>query len=379
VETILKMVVAIGFEGSANKLGIGIIRDGEVEGEATHRAIVMANQVHCPLYIVHVMSKSAAQEVVTARKRGCIVYGEPIAASLATDGSHYWNRCWRHAAAHVMSPPLRPDPSTPNYLMDLLACGDLQLTGTDNCTFNTSQKALGKDNFAAIPNGVNGVEDRMSLIWEKGVHSGKMDPCRYVAVTSTNAAKIFNIYPRKGRIAVGSDADIVVWDPEATRVISKDTHHHACDFNIFEGMEVHGVPVVVVTGGRVVLEDGKLQVTQGAGRFVHTPGNNPIIYDRVRQRERVRRPVPVPREPYTGEVFDLATELERNATVADTAAAAVAPASDSNIHLRGKTSGGGRHLQESSFSLSGEQIDDHKKTPHKKITQPPGGGSSFQF
>ena len=137
------------------------------------------------------------------------------------------------------------------------------------------------------------------------------------------------------------------------------------------------MPVVVVQGGRVVLEDGKLQVTQGAGRFVPTPGNNPIIYDRVRQRERVnsnfspqfsiqfsvlyvnvsifvflqmnyqvRRPVPVPREPYTGEVFDLATELERNATVADTAASALAPASDAgNIHLRGKTSGGGRHLQ----------------------------------
>jgi len=163
-------------------------------------------------------------------------------------------------------------------------------------------------------------------------------------VTSTNAAKIFNIYPRKGRIAVGSDADIVVWDPEATRVISKETHHHACDFNIFEGMEVHGVPLVVITGGRVVLEDGKLQVTQGAGRFVPTPGNNPIIYDRVRQRERVRKPAPVPREPYTGEVFDLATEMA-NAHVSDSTAPA--PAADpNNIHLRGKTSGGGRNLQE---------------------------------
>lgn len=260
--------------------------------------------------------------------------------------------------------------------MDLLACGDLQLTGTDNCTFNSNQKALGKDNFTAIPNGVNGVEDRMSLIWEKGVHSGKMDPCRYVAVTSTNAAKIFNIYPRKGRIAVGSDADIVVWDPEATRTISKETHHHACDFNIFEGMVVHGVPLVVITGGKVVLEDGKLQVTQGAGRFIPTPGNNPTIYDRVRQRERVRKPVPVLREPYTGDVIDLAEEVARNATITDSADNVADPA---NINVRGKTNAGGRNLQESSFSFAGDQIDDHKKTPQKKITQPPGGGSSFQF
>lgn len=130
------------------------------------------------------------------------------------------------------------------------------MTGSDNCTFNKNQKELGLGDFTKIPNGVNGVEDRMSLVWERGVHNGLLDPCRFVAITSTNAAKIFNIYPQKGRIgisgrtlhrlyiillnifslcaAVGSDADIVVWNPQATRTISKDTHHHACDFNIFE-------------------------------------------------------------------------------------------------------------------------------------------------
>ena len=123
----------------------------------------------------------------------------------------------------------------PRYLMELLANGDLQCTGTDNCTFTSKQKAMGINDFTKIPNGVNGIEDRMAIIWERGVHAGVMTPERFVGATSTTAARIFNIYPRKGCIAPGSDADVVVWDPTKTRVISAKTHHHAVDFNIFEG------------------------------------------------------------------------------------------------------------------------------------------------
>lgn len=285
--------------------GHEMCRPEEVETEAVKRAIMLANQTRCPLYVVHVMSKSAADEISAAKRKGIVVFGEPIAASLGTDGTNYWHKCWRHAAGHVMGPPLRPDKTTPSYLMDLLANGDLDCTGTDNCTFSGNQKALGKDDFRSIPNGVNGVEDRMSVVWEKGVYTGKMDVCRFVDVTSTTAAKIFNLYPRKGCIAVGSDADIVVWDPDQTRVISAKTHHQAVDFNIFEGLECHGVPVYVISRGKVVVDHGKVDVVKGSGKFVPRQPWTDFVYSRVYQRDKVDQPQKVEREPYTGPVIDL--------------------------------------------------------------------------
>uniref|UniRef100_A0A7S4L6I6 dihydropyrimidinase n=1 Tax=Paramoeba aestuarina TaxID=180227 RepID=A0A7S4L6I6_9EUKA len=299
-----KQLIAKGVTGPE---GHALSREEEIEGEATHRACVLAHTVNCPLYIVHVMSKAAADAVVRARAQGWNVYGEPIAAGLGTDGSHCWHHDWRHAAAYVMGPPLRNDPTVKRYLMEKLANGDLQATGTDNCTFNGNQKALGKDDFTKIPNGVNGIEDRMAIIWTKGVtESGLLTPSKFVEVTSTNAAKIFNVYPQKGSISVGADADIVVWNGDASRVISAKTHHHAVDFNIFEGMEVQGIADVTISRGRIVWRDGKLLTEQGWGKYVQRKPWGPI-YDSVPIRDKLkeRHQKKVEREPYTGPVIQL--------------------------------------------------------------------------
>uniref|UniRef100_A0A915N334 dihydropyrimidinase n=1 Tax=Meloidogyne javanica TaxID=6303 RepID=A0A915N334_MELJA len=271
-------------------------RPEQLEAEATNRACTMAN---CPLYVVHVMTKGflewfnlikgAASAIAAQRQSngGLPIFGEPIAAGLALDGSHYFNEDFSHAAAFVLSPPLSKDPSTPKALMDLLACGQLDLVATDNCTFTCQQKKMGLGDFTKIPNGVNGVEDRMSLVWEKGVCSGKLNPMRFVAVTSTMAAKIFNIYPQKGRIQEGSDADIVIWNPNSNRKISAKTHHHATDFNVFEGMEVRGVPEVTISRGKVVWNCGELKVEPGWGKFVPLLANCQYIFGAQETRENV--------------------------------------------------------------------------------------------
>ncbi|XP_066952636.1 dihydropyrimidinase isoform X4 [Macrobrachium rosenbergii] len=364
-----KKLLELGITGPE---GHEMSRPEEVEAEATNRACVLANQVGCPLYICKITSKLAASALGQNLRRGTLVWGETIAAALGTDGSHYYNPCWQHAAGHIMSPPLRNDPQTPGFLMELLDVGDLQTTGTDNCTFSAAQKALGKDDFTKIPNGVNGVEDRMSVIWEKGVVSGKMDPCRFVAVTSTNAAKIFNIYPKKGRIAVGSDADIVVWNPHATRVISAKTHHQAVDFNIFEGMEVHGIAEFVVCHGRVVVEEGEVRAISGMGKYVPTPVFNPHVYGRLEERERANAPCKVERAPYEGPVAQLNGQGMQEG--------GIIPVQQETFYTRGPTRSGGVNLHDSSFHVSGAQVNDKSpKRPSVKVNNPPGGRSSGSF
>ena len=258
------------------------------EEEATMRATALASQVVCPLYITG-MSSAAAAEIVRAKKsRGNVIYGETTAAALGCDGEAYFNTCWRHAAAFVTRPPIRKGQSE-QLLAAAVADNDgeaaFDVLASNHMTYNTSQKALGMRNFTKIPPGVNGIESRLSILWEKGVHSGKMTPERFVALTSSTPAKLFNVYPEKGKIAVGSHADIVIWNPNATKTITKENHNLKTDFNIFEGMVVHGVPDTVIVQGRIVVDEGHLRAMQGLGKFVALPPFAPIVFEKVRARE----------------------------------------------------------------------------------------------
>ncbi|CAF1101487.1 unnamed protein product [Didymodactylos carnosus] len=275
-----------------------------------------------------------------------------------------------------MSPPLRPDTTTTSYLMDLLANGSLSATGTDHCTFNANQKALGKDDFRKIPNGVNGVEDRLSVIWTKGVNTGKLDENQFVAVTSSNAAKIFNIYPKKGHIGIGSDGDIILWDSQAIKTISATTHHQACDFNIFEGLQCQGLPVVTIVNGKIAFENGQLNVTQGTGKYLETQPHGEYVYQKLKKRDELREELikqqKIEREPYTGEVFNVSTTSNGNDSKTSPKQSTEQPAGI-GFHNRPPTKAGSRNLFDSSFSLSGDQWDDNQPRTQTRVRQPPGG------
>jgi dihydropyrimidinase len=254
-------------EGITGPEGHPLSRPPSVEGEAAQRAIAIAGLLDMPVYIVHVSTAEATGAITRAREAGQRVYGEVLAQHLVIDESVYWDQDFAKAAAHVMSPPFRKK-SHQTALWAGLAAGNLQTTATDHCCFCAPQKAAGAGDFTKIPNGTAGIEDRMSILWHHGVRAGRITPEEFVAVTSTNAARLFHLLPRKGLIAVGADADLVIWDPEATRVISAKTHHQNVDFNVFEGMEVTGLARTTIANGKIVWDDGQLHAVRGAGRYL---------------------------------------------------------------------------------------------------------------
>jgi dihydropyrimidinase len=268
-------------------------RPPQVEGEAANRAIRIAEVLKVPLYVVHNSCIQSLQAITRARNEGQRVFGEVLAGHLLIDDSVYRNPDFDIAAAHVMSPPFR-SAEHQAALWQGLQSGNLQTTATDHCCFCADQKAVGRNDFRLIPNGTGGVENRLEVLWHHGVRTGRLTMNEFVRVTSTNSAQIFNIYPQKGSIAVGSDADIVVWDPVATKTISAKTHKQNVDYNIFEGMTVTGCASHTISQGKVVFANGELDVERGAGRYVDRPAFA-SYYDALNLQSQQAEPVAVRR------------------------------------------------------------------------------------
>ena len=280
-------------QGITGPEGHPLSRPPEVEGEAANRAIRIAEVLGVPLYIVHNSCRPSLEAITRARSEGQRVYGEVLAQHLVIDQSVYRDQDWDRAAHHVMSPPFR-HVSHQEALWQGLQGGNLHTTATDHCCFCTPQKQAGKGDFRLIPNGTPGIEDRMSVLWDRGVRTGRLTPVEFVQITSSNAAQIFNMFPQKGSVAVGADADLVIWDPAATRTISAKTHHQRVDFNLYEGMEVTGAAAVTLSRGKVVWQHGELRTKEGAGKYLPRAPFAPYI-SAASKRHALLAPTPVDR------------------------------------------------------------------------------------
>ncbi|MBK5259330.1 MAG: dihydropyrimidinase [Thermoanaerobaculia bacterium] len=264
IDAIVKRALA---EGKTSPKYHALTRPTKAEAEGVHRAIAIADMANAPVYIVHLSCDDALQEVTRARDAGIPVYAETCPQYLFLDDTVY-EKPGFEGAKYVMTPPIRGKHNQ-EKLWRGLQFNDLQVVATDHCPFCfKEQKELGKDDFTKIPNGGPGVEHRMSLVYNGGVATGKISLNRFVEIVSTNPARIFGLFPRKGTIAVGSDADIVIFDPDEEMTISAKTHHMNVDYSCYEGVRVRGVTKTVLSRGKVVIEEGKYAGKPGNGKFL---------------------------------------------------------------------------------------------------------------
>ena len=267
IDEIVKIALA---EGKTEPKYHALTRPTRMEAEGVHRAIAIAEVAHVPVYIVHLSSSDALEQVMLARNRGVHAFAETCPQYLFLDHSYYEQEGFE-GAKYVMTPALR-EKWNQDELWKGLRFGDLQSISTDHCPFCfKDQKILGIDDFSKIPNGGPGVENRMSLVFNGGVNSGRISLNKFVELTSTAAAKTFGLFPRKGTIAVDSDADIVIFDPQRKETISVNnacTHHMNVDYNAYEGFEVTGFTETVLSRGKVIIKDCEYVGKKGDGQFL---------------------------------------------------------------------------------------------------------------
>lgn len=252
--------------GQTAPLYHALSRPPELEGEATGRVIALAEMAGAPVYIVHLTARESLNRVREARDRGLPVFAETCPQYLFLSIDNY-NESGFNGAKYVMSPPLRTK-ETSEELWKGIMNGDLQVIGSDHCSFNMVQKELGRDDFSKIPNGAPGVENRLTLMYHGGVGGGRISLNRLVDIVSTAPAKMFGLFPAKGTIAIGSDADLVLFDPNREFTISASTHHQNVDYNCYEGFRGKGVPVRVFSRGDLLVENGQFCGQDGRGRFI---------------------------------------------------------------------------------------------------------------
>ncbi len=260
--------------GETDPINHGLVRKSILEGEATHRAIRLAEVTGAPLYIVHLSAGEALDQVIQARDQGLNVFAETCPQYLFLDLEHLGNGF--EGAKFVCSPPLRDRAvGHQDRLWRGLRTDDLQVVSTDHCPFCMGdhpqfgpQKQLGAGNFAAIPNGLPGVENRMELIFDGGVGGGHISVNRFVEITATAPAQMFGLFPRKGTISVGSDADIIIFDPHRTHTISAETHHMNVDYSAYEGRRVTGKVETVISKGKVIISADRYHGTKGDGEYL---------------------------------------------------------------------------------------------------------------
>lgn len=254
-------------EGRTEPIHHALTRPSILEGEATGRAARLAALTDSQLYVVHVTCAEAVEQIARMRDMGYRIWGETCPQYLTLDQS-IMDQPDFEGAKYVWSPPLR-EASHQEVLWNALKSGQLQTIGSDHCSFNfKGQKDLGKNDFSKIPNGGPVIEDRLSILYSEGVAKGRISLNQWVDLCSTRASKLFGMFPQKGTLAVGTDADIVIFDPSISREISASTHHMNVDYSAFEGMQVQGCPVTVLCRGEYVIKDRQFAGAAGSGQYV---------------------------------------------------------------------------------------------------------------